>query len=184
MSAAARSSGSAAMSAVRSSSSAAMANASVSGAVGERATNTRAVGAWIAGHAIAGMHPIGSMRPLIRPVIDPGTAAIVDRRASVHRAVREPGIADLCEGRAGCNQRRGQGGRDRELRKYSGHDVFLPLCSQRPSTHEYSTVLEVGDSSGVDCRLITRSQACRFPFRISWFVTSLVSGTTKEDRRC
>jgi hypothetical protein len=61
-------------------------------------------GAWIAEHAIAWMHSVGAIGPLVRPVVKPRTAAIVDRRASVHRAVR--GAADLGEDRTGRYQRR------------------------------------------------------------------------------
>jgi hypothetical protein len=77
---------------------------------------TSAVGTWIAGHAMAGMHPAGSIGPhLVRPVVNPSTAAIVYRWASVHRAVL--GVADLRESRAGSYERRSKGGQDRELRK-------------------------------------------------------------------
>lgn len=73
---------------------------------------TGGVGARISGHALAGVHPVGSIGPhLVRPVVIPRAAAIVYRRAFVHRAVR--GAADLREGHARSYQRRGYGGQDR-----------------------------------------------------------------------
>jgi hypothetical protein len=74
------------------------------------------VGAWIAG-AVTGVHPVcGSIGPyLVRPVVIARTAAIVDRRASVHRTVR--GVADLGEGRTRSYQRRSEDGQDREFRQ-------------------------------------------------------------------
>jgi hypothetical protein len=85
-------------------------------AAGQRAATTSAanstssgVGAWIAGHAIAGVHAVGAMRPLARPA-NPRTAAIVYRR-TVHRAVRVA-ADNLREGHTRSYQRRSQGGQD------------------------------------------------------------------------
>jgi hypothetical protein len=66
---------------------------------------TGGVGAWCPGHALAGVHPIGSIGPyLVRPVVISRTAAIVYRRASIDRAAR--GVADLRGGHTRSYQRR------------------------------------------------------------------------------